>query len=151
MQRVTMIEYYLRAYHNFLFLSFHSCSKGKLFEHGKIRTMRTIPAGILCRQASFFSSSCNAYMLRMDVRNEAKHIAPANSLYVYSLCVHIEQKEEKKKEGKKSKFVLYSYFRINHATCIFYAFFIYYYLLLDTFRFLFFYFNFFNFYMVILV
>lgn len=57
----------------------------------------------------------------------------------------------KKKEGKKSKFVLYSYFRINHATCIFYAFFIYYYLLLDTFRFLFFYFNFFNFYMVILV
>lgn len=70
----------------------------------------------------------------MDVRNEAKHIAPANSLYVF--VVHAYRTEGGKKEGKKSKFVLYSYFRINHATCIFYAFFIYYYLLLDKFRFL---------------
>lgn len=120
---VTMIEYYLRAYHNFFFLSFHSCSKGKLFEHGKIRTMRTIPAGILCRQASFFSSSCNAYMLRMDVRNEAKHIAPANSLYVYSLCVHIEQKEEKKRRKKIEVCIvfLFSYKSCDlHFLCIFY-------------------------------
>lgn len=49
-----MIEYYLRAYHNFLFLSFHSCSKGKLFEHGKIRTARTITSGNFMPTGFFF-------------------------------------------------------------------------------------------------
>lgn len=81
---------YARAYRNFLFLSFHSSKEGKLFEDGRIRAAGTITSGSFTPTGFFFPSPCNAYAT-VDGRNGAQRVAPTNSRYVCSLCVHTEQ------------------------------------------------------------
>lgn len=95
-----MIEYYLRAYHNFLFLSFHFCSKGKFFEHDKIRTVRTITSENFMPTGFFFLFFLQR-VHAMDGCAQRSETYCSGKLFVCMLVMRAYRTEEGKKRRKR--------------------------------------------------